>query len=183
MGEDEFAALYAATRPRVLGYLLRRAPSWTDAADALSEVYAVAWRRHNDVPSGESALPWLLAVARRVLANQARSERRRNALSDRLRAEVPAEAESASTPGGDGRLEQGIARAMARLKPRDQEVLKLVAWEQLERPQIAIVLDCSGAQVRLRLHRARQRLAQELLAEGITSESILPCAAGVKEQS
>lgn len=183
MDDDEFAAMYAATRPRVLGYLLRRAPSWADAADALSETYTVAWRRRNDIPSGDKTLPWLLGVARRVLANQSRSERRRDALSERLRAEVQPEAEAASIRVTDGELEQGIARAMARLKPRDQDLLALVSWEHLDRAQIATVLGCTSAQVRVRLHRARQRLVRELVSEGITAETPLPNTDRVKEQS
>jgi RNA polymerase sigma factor (sigma-70 family) len=181
--DDEFAALYAATRPRVLGYLLRRTPSWADAADALSETYTVAWRRRRDVPLGEQALPWLLAVARRVLANQSRSKRRRDALTERLRTEVATEAEIASTLVADGQLEQCIARAMGRLRQRDQEVLTLVSWEHLDRAQIATVLGCTTAQVRVRLHRARQRLAHELVAEGVTVNTPLPNTDRVKEQS
>ena len=41
-------------------------------------------------------------------------------------------------------------------------MLALSAWEGLDPGQIAIVLDCSRNAVRVRLHRARKRLAQEL---------------------
>jgi len=55
------------------------------ADDTVSEVFVVARRRIERVPA--DALPWLLACARRVLANQRRSARRRDALVGRLHEE------------------------------------------------------------------------------------------------
>ena len=42
------------------------------AEDAVAETFAVAWRRVDHLPEPDVALPWLLAIARRVLANQHR---------------------------------------------------------------------------------------------------------------
>jgi RNA polymerase sigma-70 factor (ECF subfamily) len=54
-------------------------------------------------------------------------------------------------------------RLMERLSPRDAEVLRLAAWEQLDIPEIAYVLGCTPSAARVRLHRARRR-AEQLLA-------------------
>lgn len=48
---------------------------------------------------------------------------------------------------------------MAKLSPRDQEVLQLIGWEQLDQAAAARVLGCSVTAVKVRLHRARRRLA------------------------
>jgi DNA-directed RNA polymerase specialized sigma24 family protein len=48
------------------------------------------------------------------------------------------------------------------LTPADQEVLRLVAWDDLTPDQASRVLGCSPGAFRVRLHRARQRLADEL---------------------
>ena len=58
--------------PRVLGYALRRTDA-EEARDVVSETFTVAWRRFDDVPEGEAALPWLLTTARKVLANHRRA--------------------------------------------------------------------------------------------------------------
>ncbi|MEO7229495.1 MAG: sigma-70 region 4 domain-containing protein, partial [Candidatus Limnocylindrales bacterium] len=52
--------------------------------------------------------------------------------------------------------------ALARLRPGDQEVLRLVAWEDLDHAQIATVLGITANAVAIRLHRARQRFATTL---------------------
>src|ERR1700759_4552885 len=75
--EELFAAHYWAVR----GYVVRRAPS-AAVEDVVAETFLVAWRRAGTIR--DDPLPWLLGVARRVLANQQRSERRRGALTDRL---------------------------------------------------------------------------------------------------
>jgi RNA polymerase sigma-70 factor (ECF subfamily) len=61
----------------------------------------------------------------------------------------------------------GLAAAFARVPADQRELLALVAWEELHSRQIATVLGCSTNAVRIRLHRARRRLAVELEREGI----------------
>src|SRR6476469_3060928 len=83
--EDRFAARFERTHVALLGYAVRRVADPADAADIVAETFLVAWRRLDDVPAGAEARPWLFGVARRVLANHYRGERRRHALADRLR--------------------------------------------------------------------------------------------------
>jgi RNA polymerase sigma-70 factor, ECF subfamily len=154
--EDLFREHYAAVR----GYALRRAPGDV-AQEVVAETFLVAWRRLDDVP--DDALPWLFGVARRVLANQRRSERRSVALERRL-----AEAEAAAPDPGDPSERLGEAEfvraALARLSDRDREALMLVAWHGLSGARAARAAGCSRAAFAVRLHRARARLAAELSA-------------------
>ncbi|MEU8271488.1 RNA polymerase sigma factor [Sphaerisporangium sp. NPDC049002] len=154
---QRFEEIYKAHYADLLAYLRRRTDSPDDAADAISETFTTAWRRVGDIPEGEQARLWLYGVARNVLANQRRGDSRRTALAVRLRAELAAWDES--TP----RQDTGVIReAFQRLSPDDRELLSLVSWEGLDTAEIATVLGCSRGAVRLRLHRARKRLAREL---------------------
>jgi RNA polymerase sigma factor (sigma-70 family) len=153
-----FERVYAAHHAAILGYALRRTAGADDAADVIAETFLTAWRRIDDVPAGEDARPWLYGVARRVLANLYRSERRRTALGDRLRLELAAEPVRHETPAGL----DGVAAAFRRLGDADREVLALAAWEGLDAGQIAVVLGCSRNAARIRLHRARRRFAAAL---------------------
>jgi RNA polymerase sigma-70 factor (ECF subfamily) len=156
-----FEALYRELYAPVAGYVLRRARSPEDAAEAIAETFVVLWRRLDACPAGDDARPWLFGVARRVLANQRRGERRRSALAERLMTELdPAEV---SVPAGsDGR----VARAFAALSESDREVLALLAWEGLTREELATALGVSRPVARLRLHRARRRFEAALAAPG-----------------
>jgi RNA polymerase sigma factor (sigma-70 family) len=155
-----FEQLYVSCHGVVLGYVLRRVNHPEDGADVIAETFLVAWRRLDEVPEGEEARLWLYGVARRVLANQLRGDRRRTALADRLRSELAvAQAADEDIPG----LRE-IADALGRLTEPERELLKLEGWEGLNARQIATVLDISQNAVRIRLHRARRRLARELAA-------------------
>lgn len=56
---------------------------------------------------------------------------------------------------------QGVLRAMDRLSPDDGELLRLHAWEGLSHRELAATFECSEGAVKVRLHRARRRLAKE----------------------
>lgn len=161
-GPDErrlrFEEVYAANRGPILGYVLRRTGNPHDAADVLAETFLTAWRRLDDVPPGDQARLWLYGVARRVLANQQRGEHRRSELADRLRAELMT---AYQEPEYAGEL-AGIAAAFRGLPGADRELLALVSWEGLDNGQAAAVLGCSRNAVRIRLHRARRRLASAI---------------------
>ena len=86
--QARFEAVYAACHVPILSYALRRTSSPDDAADILAETFLIAWRRLDEVPPGQDARLWLYRVARNVLANYHRGERRRSALADRLHAEL-----------------------------------------------------------------------------------------------
>jgi RNA polymerase sigma factor (sigma-70 family) len=166
--QARFEALYAANHSPIFGYALRRTASPDDAADILAETFLTAWRRLDDLPAGDDARMWLYGVARRVLANHHRGERRRSALADRLHAELPG---SYAPPEFDDESAR-IAEAMRRLPQRQQELLALNAWEGLDCGEIATVLGCSRNAVRIRLHRARIRLAAELDSTGDTESEV-----------
>ena len=169
MGEQEerqarFEHLYDQASLQVLGYALRRADTPEDAADIVSETFMIAWRRLDEVPVGDEARLWLYGVARRVLANQRRGQQRRERLNARLRDEVAVV--SAWAEAGRPAPDSAVMAALAHLDEADRELITLVAWEGLDRDQIATMLGCSRATIRVRLHRARRRLARLLGEEG-----------------
>jgi RNA polymerase sigma-70 factor (ECF subfamily) len=166
--QARFEALYAANHAPILGFALRRTASPDDAADILAETFLTAWRRLDELPAGDDARLWLYGVARRVLANYYRGERRRSSLADRLRAEL---ASSYVPPEFDGESAK-LAEALRRLPSQHRELLALNAWEGLDYGEIATVLGCSRNAVRIRLHRARIRLAAELAGAGEEEEEI-----------
>jgi DNA-directed RNA polymerase specialized sigma24 family protein len=86
--QQRFEAVYADNHAAILGYVLRRTQNPDDAADVIADTFLTAWRRLEEMPSGPDVRLWLYGVTRRVLANHYRGERRRSALSDRLRADL-----------------------------------------------------------------------------------------------
>jgi RNA polymerase sigma-70 factor (ECF subfamily) len=148
---ERFDALFEAYHSDVFAYCRWRAGSATDAQDVVAEVFLAAWRRLDDVPGGEAGRVWLYAAARRAIANQRRSTRRRAALAERIALTAPSEVPP-SDPG-----DSLVHEALRRLGPLDREILLLSEWEGLSPAQIAAVLRCAKVTARGRLHRARRR--------------------------
>jgi RNA polymerase sigma-70 factor (ECF subfamily) len=142
-------ALFVSHAAAVRAYAARRVPAG-DVDDVASDVFVIAWRRLDDVP--EDALPWLLACARRIIANRVRGARRQTALRQRLGLERP-------SPPGVTIADAGLAQGLAALSPADREALLLVAWDGLDHTRAAVVAGCSPRAFSMRVHRARGRLA------------------------
>jgi RNA polymerase sigma-70 factor (ECF subfamily) len=154
---DRLRDLFEAHHDALLAYAVRRTSSLTDAEDVVADAFLVAWRRIDDVPDGDEARLWLYGVARRTIGNQRRGLRRRL----RLQARMEATAERTSNPAPAD--SEPALEALSRLPGNDQELLRLVAWEDLSHAEIAIVLGISPNAVAIRLHRARAKFEQELV--------------------
>lgn len=152
----DFDRFYQAHYQRVWAYAARRVGR-DDANDVLSETFLVAFRK--GIPKSNNELPWLLAIARGLCANEARGARRRAALTDAVR-KAPQHG-----PERDASEIIGFADAFSLLEPTDQEVLMLIAWDGLSPRSAAAVLGCSPATFAVRLHRARRRLAHNMNGE------------------
>ena len=152
---ERFEELFRRHHPAVTAYARRRAAG--DAADdVVASTFRVAWRRLDEVPA--EALPWLLAVARNVIATQDRGSRRLGALRRRL-----GHARSGTAPPPAVHEAAGlVTAALARLPESDREAITLIAWDGLRPAEAAAVLGQTPTAFRVRLHRARCRLRREL---------------------
>lgn len=173
-----FQAVYEAQYRAVLAYARRRAAEVADAEDVVAETFTIAWRRLDEVPEGTAALPWLYGVARRVLANQRRGERRRTDLTTRLRSHGSETADHVETRAVVDEERRTVLAVLGRLRDGDQELLRLAVWEELPHRDIAEVLGCPERSVAVRLHRARNRLAREMEKEMRRSRQVDPRGAG-----
>lgn len=165
--EARFRALFDETYPVLRRYAHHRGLSPSDSDDLVAEVFTVVWRRIDDVPA--DAAPWIFGVARNVLRNTRRSAVRRARLVARLpqpEPQLPPEPEPAATPDV-----ARVRRALATLDGRDRELLMLVAWDELTPAQAAAALGWPVGTARVRLHRARRRLAAILAVPETQMES------------
>ena len=156
-GDDaqRFTALYREHHLRVRDFARRRVGADL-AQEVVAETFLVAWRRLDDIPG--VAIPWLYRVALYEIANLRRRQAKAVRLHDALREGGTGTAREGETDDVT-ELARAVATAFVNLKPRDQEILRLAAWEQLSSSEGAAVLRCSVPAYRMRLHRARVRLA------------------------
>jgi RNA polymerase sigma-70 factor (ECF subfamily) len=154
---ERFEALAPVLVEPLRRFLARRTDAAT-ADDVLAETLLVCWRRLDDVP--DEALPWAYGVARNCLANAQRGARRQERLAAKIAVVDPP---AASIPGPGEAGDADLTDALAALREEDAELLHLWAWEQLTAGEIAIVLDVTPNAASIRLHRAREKLKEELV--------------------
>ena len=162
-GDDagRLESLFRAHAARVYAYARRH--SCVDAADDIvSETFLVAWRRRDELP--DDPLPWLLVVARNLLANQRRS----GARADRVWLAAVREQwhlDTAAAPD-DAVIERDRhLEALEACSRPEREALLLVAWDGLAVSDAAAVAGCSTRAFTVRLSRARARMRARLEAD------------------
>jgi RNA polymerase sigma factor (sigma-70 family) len=177
---EAFGRFYRRHEQRVLCYAIARCANAADVADAVGETFLGALGSAARFSGGGSnadddAIPWLFGIARRVLAHQRRSFTRRQRLVrrlERLPSLNPDEAEAVEAAIDAARLAPRLAAAMATLRPKDRELLRLVGGDELSPAQAGAVLGMNANTARVRLSRARARM-QSLLA---AADGTLPAA-------
>jgi RNA polymerase sigma-70 factor, ECF subfamily len=125
---EAFGELFERHADRVYAHCFSRTGSWSMAEDLTSVVFLEAWRRRSEVRfSGDSALPWLLAVANNATRNAQRSLRRHNLLLAKLPppGEVADIAADAAARVDQERLAQHLLCAMGGLR---QAASTCVIW-------------------------------------------------------
>ena len=155
--QDSFDAFFESHYDSVYRYCLRRLGA-ADAEDAAAEVFAIAWRRIDQVPAPQVERAWLLGVAFRVVGNHFRGRMRWTRLVGRL------EFASRADPG-DSELDRDfrlLHLALQGLRPAERELLRLASWDGLTRGEIAEVMGIDVNAVDQRLFRARTRMRDRL---------------------
>lgn len=154
----QFESIYNSASDSVLAYVLRRIDRET-ALDVVAETWLIAWRRRTEIP--KNSLPWLLGVARKVLANHRRSNSRRDSLLEKL-SHRPLEESSLTESMSSMDFDGTVAQILQTLSSSDQEILCLVAWEGLRPKEAAQVMGYSASIFSVRLHRARKKFINAL---------------------
>ena len=170
IADSRFERLYRTYYREILAYFLRRIPA-ADAEDATSEVFMVAWRRLDQVPTDGGAVAWLFGVAHNMLSNHRRGWRRAKRLTRRLGGLAEPVAESPEVQVVRSTEDEAVLRAIERIRPADAEILRLALWEKLPHRDIGSTLGISEAAVSQRISRARRRLAKALRRHGYGSST------------
>lgn len=149
---------------RPVGAYIRRRLGSEAVDDVLSETFLVAFRRRGSfMLEAESALPWLLGIATRLIRAQRAAEARQWRSFEASAAAATVDEEPAHA-ASDRRLDAAaalreLAPRIAALSAKDRDTLMLHAWAELTYAQTAAALGVPVGTVRSRLNRVRRKLA------------------------
>ncbi|MFZ1361656.1 MAG: sigma-70 family RNA polymerase sigma factor [Candidatus Nanopelagicales bacterium] len=166
MGEQRVRRLESLFREHhgALSRYVRRRVPLDDVNDVVAEVFVTAVSKSDQIPE-HAVLPWLYRTAHHHVAHRHRTQYRRDNLVDRLAAQ-PVAIEHSHSEMVESALDASamVHAALATLSTSDAELLRLSAWEQLTTLEISYVLSCRESTVRVRLSRARSRMAKAVKA-------------------
>jgi RNA polymerase sigma-70 factor (ECF subfamily) len=152
---DPFAQPEALVR-RLYGYVAYAIGDGPDAEDVTSEAFERGLRYRSSYDAGRGTpLTWLIAIARRVIAD--RAARVLPVPTDQL-----GEEPSHEDVEGESVLKLSVRAAVARLPERDRELVALRYGADLTARQIAELLELKTNAVEVALHRLHARLRDEL---------------------
>lgn len=141
---------------RLYAYVAYLVGDGPDAEDITSEAFTRALRyRDSFDPAKGTPISWLIGIARRVIAGEHGSAEHLPLEGDEWHGVEPDVAE-----GRDRALV--VRAAVARLAPRDRELIALRFGADLTSKQISALLDLQVNAVEVALHRAVGRLRSEL---------------------
>jgi RNA polymerase sigma-70 factor (ECF subfamily) len=163
-----FEAFYREHVEAIQAFVARRVGDRERAADLTAEVFLAAIgaaRRYR--PARGAPKAWLYGIARTVVAADRRRVGREQAREERLRASALLDEDDSARI--EARIEattklRHLYEAMDRLSEPERAVLELVALDELSLAEAATAAGVRPVTARVRLHRARRKLREELEA-------------------
>jgi RNA polymerase sigma-70 factor (ECF subfamily) len=118
--DARFTSMFELHYNEVLAYCARRGIR-SEADDAAADVFAVAWRRIDEI-DWETARPWLYGIARGVMNNRWRTLKRQSRLTKKMASLAPRSNEGADVAVIRRSQDAEVVGVLELLKPSDQEV-------------------------------------------------------------
>ena len=162
MDEEAFRAFYDRTARVLRAYLSRVTGDAQLADDLLQETYYRFLRARSDYENESHRRNSLFRIGSNLVRDHYRRRRFAPAVV------TPADEGTLADRSSSARTEHGtdLKRALARLRPRDRELLWLAYAQGSSHREIADVLGLKVGSIKLLLFRARRRLANLLRGNG-----------------
>ena len=171
MKESEFTCLVLPLRDRMFRYAQSLLLSSAEAEDVVHDLLTRMWSGHERMEVPQRVDSFVMTALR----NRCYDRLHRRRADERRRAEVLLTAERATEDAvRHWEARELVRRAMARLPQRQREVLHLKEIEGYPTREIAAMIGCDEAQVRVILSRGRMALRgilQKMMDDGRTTQT------------
>ena len=159
-----FAELVEHFQRPLFGYLGRMGLRQGQAEEVAQDTFLRAWQNLSHYDQARAAFStWLFTMARHLAINELTraSSLHEQALGDDL-PETPCEQGQPAQLLMARQRRQQVRQALRKLPFDDRSTLALAYYEELDMAAIARIEGCSVGAIKVRLHRAKQRLRQLL---------------------
>jgi RNA polymerase sigma-70 factor (ECF subfamily) len=157
-----FARVIDLLQPRLLGYVRRQLNGDASAEDLVQTCFLKIHQHRGRFSPGAPVLPYAFAIARRLLIDKARSERRErgreNEMSHRPSPRGPDPEDSLAQRRALARIES----ALRELPAQHREAFELTTMDGLSLEDAAAIVDTTPTTLKMRKHYARAALRERL---------------------
>lgn len=152
---DKFQTFYRQTAVRFYNYLLRITADPDLAGDIFQESYARYWERYG---RREPSVGLLFTIGRNAIIDHRRRQKQTFCYEDRCQDERPDQEAALISK----QAYQRVLAAMGTLEPLERDVLALAVDGGFAYSEISRLTDLSPGNVKVKIHRARQKLRRIL---------------------
>jgi RNA polymerase sigma-70 factor, ECF subfamily len=152
-----FDELYSQFDRRVLAYCIHVVADRDAARDVFQDVFIKAYSSLHTLREWDRASNWLFRIARNECLNALKATQRSNRRSTRLEDTEPA-ARTSEPSISDREEARLLHEALRLLTPEHREALLLAEFEGFSLKEIADITGASVSNVKVRIHRAKQKL-------------------------
>ena len=156
---------YMVLAPKLLNWLVATGSSYAQSCDLVQETFLKLWKMRDEILDDDAAVSGLVfTIARNLRKNETR-DLRREVLTD----EIPEDPDAASTPPATSPsdtiyLRRRLIAAFAKLPPLLREAYTLFQIAEMSISEIARETNATESLVKVRIHRAKNKL-REILSD------------------
>lgn len=163
---DRFRTTYDTVYPILIRVTFRIAGSMEVAEEICQEAFIKFYERVDAFPDADQAKYWLIRVAKNLALNAAKRVLRERRAYERAYHEPHAEAVDGESTVMRAEVAAEVQEALQALPERLRSVLVLKEYGELSYREIGSILGITEGNVKVRVFRARERLATLLLEDG-----------------
>lgn len=169
---DEFMRLYLTHEHKIRGYILCLVSNWADADDIQQQAAVVMWKKYATFSSQQHFLHWALRIAHYEIMNYL--QKKRNRLPSYSPSVLEAlEAKAVKAVQEEDRRREALQTCVARLRPRDQELLRLRYETGATIQAVAATVERSVDAIYKALNRIHYQLLQCIRSRLVEQENRL----------
>jgi RNA polymerase sigma-70 factor (ECF subfamily) len=157
-----FSRLIDLLQPRLFAYLRRQLRDAAAAEDLVQVCFLKLHQHRGQFCPGAAVLPYVFAIARRLLIDKIRSDRRARGREDELVQWISSHSAEPEETVAQRRLLSRLERALQEIPASHREAFELVSIDGLSLEDAAAIVDTTPGALKMRTHYARAALRARL---------------------
>jgi len=152
------AVLFERYHQRIFNFLVRMTMDRDMAEDLTQNVFLRMIKYRGSYREGNKFMPWIYQLARNIFSDHYQANKNKKGLLN-IEKMGDTMVESEESKWQDER-EELLQRSMARLDEEQRELLVLTRFQHLKYEEVAVMLDTTVANIKVKVHRAIGKLRE-----------------------